>query len=50
MGMLLDAEAHVTGRVGLARAMTPLACARWTLYRTERHRLSLCDSLAYIDR
>lgn len=37
-------------RVALARAITPLACARWTLYRTERHRFPLCDSPVMINR
>jgi hypothetical protein len=37
-------------RIALARAMTPLACARWTLYRTERHRFPLCDSPVMINR
>ena len=37
-------------RIALARAMTPLACARWTLYRTDRHRFPLCDSPVMINR
>ena len=28
----------------LARATVALACARWTLYRTDQHRFPLCDS------
>jgi hypothetical protein len=37
-------------RFVLARALTPLGCARWTLYRTERHRFPLCDSPVMINR
>lgn len=37
-------------RVALARATAPLAAARWTLYRTERHRFPLCDSPVMINR
>src|SRR5262245_2654371 len=37
-------------RVALARATTPFACARWTLYRTERHAFPLCDSPVMINR
>ena len=37
-------------RVAFARATTPLACARWTLYRTARHRFPLCDSPVMINR
>ena len=37
-------------RVALARAGAPLACARWTIYRTEHHRFPLCDSPVMINR
>jgi hypothetical protein len=37
-------------RVALARAVAPLAGARWTLYRTEQHRFPLCDSPVMINR
>jgi hypothetical protein len=34
----------------LARAVTPLACSRWVLYRTDDHRFPLCDSPVMINR
>ena len=34
----------------LARAVTPLACSKWMLYRTEDHRFPLCDSPVMINR
>ena len=34
----------------LARAVTPLACSKWVLYRTEDHRFPLCDSPVMINR
>lgn len=37
-------------RSALARAVAPLACARWTLYRTARHVFPLCDSPVMINR
>lgn len=37
-------------RVVLSRAVSPLAMARWTLYRTERDRFPLCDSPVMIGR
>jgi hypothetical protein len=37
-------------RSALARAVTPLACARWTLYRTAQHLFPLCDSPVMINR
>jgi hypothetical protein len=37
-------------RYVLARAVSPLGLARWTLYRTDRHRFPLCDSPVMINR
>lgn len=37
-------------RGSLARAVSPLAAGRWTLYRMERHRFPLCDSPVMINR
>jgi hypothetical protein len=37
-------------RVALTRGTLPLAAARWTLYRTQRHQFPLCDSPVMINR
>jgi hypothetical protein len=36
-------------RLALTRASLPLACARWTLYRTDHHSFPLCDSPVLIN-